>query len=120
MTHIIERGDPDEVLDLAKAQEVGETLMREYPNHPWLISFQGKVLVVRHAAINNLMNLQLGVDGFGAVIKHLDSHSAADLAKSAREMGGRMLELFGLPRAPWDGRDPIVPPGWKKGQRKFQ
>jgi hypothetical protein len=117
---VVERGDADEALDLEKAQQVTQVLCKHYPNHPWLVSFQGKVLVVRHAAISNAVTLKLGVEGFGAVIKHLDSHSAKDLAHSAMQMGGQMLEAFGLPRGAWDGRDPVVPPEWKRKQKTFK
>ena len=109
---LIERGDADEALDLAKAQEVAQTLERHYPNHPWLISFQGRVLVVRHLEISDLVRVELGRDGFGFVLKHLKSHSAKDLAHKAVIAGGEMLEAFGLPRAPWKGESPTIPAGW--------
>jgi hypothetical protein len=117
---LIEPGEANESLDLQKAQEVAETLEREYPGHPWLVSFQGRVLVVRHLAISDLVRCDLGRDGFGFVLKHLDSHSASDLAHSALMAGGQMLEAFGLPRGAWDGRDPVIPAGWKrKDPRSF-
>lgn len=112
----IEQGDPDEVLDLAKATDVARTLEREYPNHPWLVSFQGRVLVVRHLGISDLVRSELGRDGFGFVLKHLESHTAAQLAANAVRAGGEMLEAFGLPRGAWDGREPVVPSDWKRGK----
>jgi hypothetical protein len=114
MSETLEAGDPHEALDLEKAHEVAQTLERTYPNHPWLVSFQGRVLVVRHLAISDLVRDRLGRDGFGFVLKHLDSHSARDLAHNAVMAGGEMLEAFGLPREAWDGREPIVPSGWKR------
>ena len=110
---LIEPGDADEALDLQKAQEVARTLEYKYPNHPWLISFQGRALVVRHLAISDLVRNELGRDGFGFVLKHLDSYSSSDLAHNAMMAGGQMLEAFGLKRAAWKGAEPVIPPGWK-------
>jgi len=114
MIGILEQGDMDEALDLAKAQEVGDTLMAKYPNHPWVVSFQGRVLVVRHLAINDVLERGLGRRGFGFVIHHLKNSSAKQLAHSAVIAGGQMLEAFGLPRGPWDGAEPTVPKEWVK------
>lgn len=113
---LIEQGNADEALDLQKAQEVAQTLEKHYSNHPWLISFQGRALVVRHLAISDLVRNDLGRDGFGFVLKHLTSYSASDLAKNAVMAGGQMLEAFGLPRAAWKGEEPTVPAGWKRKQ----
>lgn len=110
---IVERGDANEALDLAKAQEVLDTLCRHYPLHPWAVSFQGRVLVVRHAWISEAVRMQLKRDGFGFVLKHADSHSAKDLAKKAVMAGGQMLEAFGLPRGRYDGREIVIPATWK-------
>lgn len=113
---LIEQGNADEALDLQKAQEVAQTLEKHYPNHPWLISFQGRALVVRHLAISDLVRNSLGRDGFGFVLKHLTSYSASDLAKNAVMAGGQMLEAFGLKRGAWKGEEPVVPAGWKRKQ----
>lgn len=115
---VVEAGDANEVLDLEKAREVGDTLAKHYPNHPWVVHFQGRVLIVRHMAIHDLVVLQLGQSGFGALIKHADAHSASDLAHSAMLMGGQMLEAFGLPRGAWDGRAPVLPRDWDKKYAK--
>jgi hypothetical protein len=32
--------------------------------------------------------------------------------------GGEMLEAFGLKRGSWDGREPVVPAGWKRKEPK--
>jgi hypothetical protein len=69
---------------------------------------------VRHLAISDLVRNELGRDGFGFVLKHLDSHSASDLAKNAVMAGGQMLEAFGLKRGAWNGTEPTVPSGWKR------
>lgn len=109
---LIQPGDKDEALDLQKAKQVAETLEQHYPNHPWLISFQGRAIIIRHLAISDTCREELGRDGFGFVLKHLDSYSASQLAHNAVMGGGQMLEAFGLPRGAWDGRDPTVPSGW--------
>jgi hypothetical protein len=113
---LIEPGDPDESLDMEKAREVAQTLERHYPNHPWLVSFQGRVLVVRHLAISDLVRVDLGRDGFGMVLKHLNASTASELAKGAVMAGGQMLEAFGLKRGAWDGTLPTIPAGWKRKQ----
>lgn len=110
---ILERGDANEALDLAKAQEVLNTLCQHYPLHLWQVSFQGRVLVVRHGLISEAVRRELSRDGFGFVLKHLDSYSASDLAKNAVMAGGTMLEAFGFKRGAWDGSDPVIPSTFK-------
>ena len=111
--HILERGDPNEALDLAKAQEVLHTLCQHYPGHMWGVSFQGRVLVVRHQLICAAVRQHLSRDGFGFVLKHLDSYSASELAHNAVMAGGEMLEAFGFKRGQWDGSEPVIPETWK-------
>ena len=115
---LIERGEESESLDLQKAQEVAQTLEQHYPNHPWLVSFQGRALIVRHILISDLVRNKMGRDGFGFVIKHLDSSSASDLAKKAVMAGGQMLEAFKLPRASWKGEEPVIPSEWSRSKIK--
>ena len=110
---IVEAGDKSEVSDLAKAQEVLAKLCEHYPLHPWGVSFQGRVLVVRHELISQAVRWHLSRDGFGFVIKHIDSHSPKDLAHKAVMAGGEMLEAFGFKRGSWDGRDPVIPKTFK-------
>lgn len=110
---IIERGDANEALDLSKAQQVLATLCKHYPLHPWQVSFQGRVIVVRHAYISDVVRRELSRDGFGFVLKHGDSYSASHLARNAVTAGGTLLEAFGYPRGAWDGREPIVPATFK-------
>lgn len=109
---IIERGDPDEAHDLYKAREVNKTLEQHYPGHPWRVSFQGRVLVVRHAEINEFVRDNLGRDGFGFVIKHAQAFSATKLAHDAMVAGGQMLEAFGIPRGAWRAVPPSMPAGF--------
>lgn len=113
---ILERGDKNEALDLAKAQEVLDTLCKHYPMHLWAVSFQGRVLVVRHNVISDHVRRHLGRDGIGFVLKHLDSYSASQLAHNAMLAGGQLLEAFGYKRGAWDGSDPMIPSTWKRRQ----
>lgn len=93
--HEIEAGDASEVLDMEKAKEVGETLLKHYPGHLWAVAFQGGALVVKNLAISSF---------YGFIIKHHNSFSATDLAKKAVLAGGELLERAGMPRGPWDGQ----------------
>jgi len=113
---LIENGDADESMDLQKAKEVSETLEAHYPNHPWLISFQGRALIIRHLAISDTVRNDMGQDGFGFVLKHWATSSAKELARNAVMGGGQMLEAFSLPRAAWKGEEPVLPIGWKRKQ----
>ena len=110
---IVEQGDKDEALDLYKARQVGETLAKHYPGHPWVVSFQGRVLVVRHHEINEFVRTHLGRDGFGFVLHHLRSYSATQLAHDAMIAGGQMLEAFGIPRGAYRGVEPVMPAGFQ-------
>lgn len=92
---IMEGGNLDEVLDMQKAQEVGDTLQRTYPGHMWMVAFQGSALVVKNLAIST---------HYGFVIKHHDSFSASDLAHKAVIAGGELLERAGMKRGAWDGQ----------------
>lgn len=100
---IVNPGDPDETGDEHKAREVLLELDKHYPMHPWTVAFQSRVLVVRHALINEAVRMRLGRDGFGFVLKHLDSYSASQLAHNAMIAGGQLLEKFGYPRGRYVG-----------------
>jgi hypothetical protein len=108
----IESGDANEVLDMEKAKQVGAELEKHYPGHPWMVSFQGRVLIVRHMEINEFVFRVLGREGFGFVLKHGDTVTASELAKHAMRAGGQLLEAFGLPRGPWRGEPIQLPEGW--------
>ncbi len=119
----IEKGDPEEANDEAKALEAARTLESHYPNHPWLIAFQGGSLVVRHLAVSDAVREEIGRDGFGFVIPphKFKSCTAKELAHTAMLAGGQMLEAFGLKRGGWHGEEPKVPAAWKyKQDRSFQ
>jgi hypothetical protein len=105
----IEPGDPDEAQDLARALEIGKILEKHYPNHLWVISFQSHALILRHLPIANAVTLATGKEGFGSVLPPHVASSYQDLSQAAVRHAGALLEAFGLPRGPWDGRDPIVP-----------
>ena len=101
-------------LDEDKARRVSMSLLMHYPNHPWIVSWQGRVIVVRHAMISHLCDIN-NLGGFGFILKHADSHSARHLSRSAMIAGGSILELFGMPRGAWDGQTmPKLPLDIKK------
>lgn len=108
---VIEPGDPDESLDQQKAKEIGDMLQRSYPDHFWVVAFQGRAIIVRHMLISGYVRDVLGRDGFGFVID-ARGKTAGELAHGAMLAGGQMLEAFGMPRGPWRGEEPQTPPGW--------
>ncbi len=105
----IEAGDPDEAQDLAQALEIGRILEKHYPNHPWLISFQSHALIIRHLPIANAVSMATGKEGFGSVLPP-NLVTPKNLTEAVVRFAGALLEAFGLPRGPWEGQDPIVPP----------
>jgi hypothetical protein len=118
---LIEKGDPEELTDMELAFRIGEALNKLYPDHPWLVGFQGQGLVIRHMAIANAVALELGREGFAALLPREKLGTYKQTVETAMRFGGEMLEAFCLPRGKWDGRPPIVPGSWKyKQDRKFQ
>lgn len=116
MTDLIvtEAGDPDEQSDMAIAKQVGDALQRHYPDHPWVISVQGRAIIVRHLAIAAEVAAKIHREGFGSVLPKDKLGTPKEIAKSAVRFGGELLEAFGLPRGKWDGRDPVCPAGWTR------
>ena len=108
---ILERGDPDELSDQELAVRIGQELEKHYPNHPWIIGFQGRGLVLRHLAIASEVARVLGREGFASLLPREKLGTAKEVAHTAVMFGGELLEAFGLPRGAWDGRVPIVPRG---------
>jgi hypothetical protein len=104
----IEPGDPEESQELAQALQIGQILERHYPNHPWVISFQSKALIIRHLPIANAVTMATGKEGFGSVLPP-GMVTPKNFTTEVVRHAGAMLEAFQLPRGPWDGRDPIVP-----------
>lgn len=106
---VIEYGDADELTDMEIAQEVGKALNKAYPNHPWIIGFQGRCVVIRHMAIADCVHVATGKQGFAAALPQSKLRTPKEIVRSAVMMGGQLLETFRLPRGEWDGRDPICP-----------
>lgn len=106
---ILERGNPDELSDQELAVRIGQELEKHYPNHPWIIGFQGRGLVLRHLAIASEVARVLGREGFASLLPREKLGTAKEVAHTAVMFGGELLEAFGLPRGAWDGRLPIVP-----------
>jgi hypothetical protein len=99
-------------LDLAL--EISHQLGKHYPNHKWIVSFQGGALIVRHALINAYAAEKLKREGFGFTLPKITTRREA--VKGAIEAGGAMLELFGLKRGAWDGEEPQAPADWQPKQ----
>ena len=118
--HIIEAGNPDEVSDMELAQRVGDALNRSYPDHPWMISVQGRGIIVRHLAIANAVAMEIGREGFGSLLPREKLGTHSQVTETVMRFGGELLEAFDLPRGKWDGRTPVVPANWKhKQDRNF-
>jgi hypothetical protein len=109
---VVEQGDESEATDQAKAIEVGRALEKHYPNHLWIVAFQGHALIVRHALICGFVKEFLGQDGFGFLMPNADKMTHKELAHSAMIAGGEMLEAFGYERGAWDGSEPKMPRDW--------
>lgn len=89
-------GMENEVLACEKAREVGEALSGAYPDHLWMVGWQGGVLIVKNMAISTM---------YGMVIKYIgaDQKTAKELKKEAIKHGGELLERAGMKRGKWDG-----------------
>jgi hypothetical protein len=114
---VMERGDPEEASQLVLAQNVGDALNKAYPNHPWVIGFQGGGIVVRHLVIAAEVERVIGKGGFASLLPKEKLGTPKEVMKTAVEFGGQLLETFGMKRGAWHGEQPIVP-GWKRGQQK--
>lgn len=102
------------------AMKIGEVLQKAYPNHPWIVGFQGQGLVIRHLAIASEVSRVIGREGFSTLLPREKMGTPKQLKHAAVTFAGELLEAFGLPRGPWDGRLPIVP-NWKpKQESRFQ
>lgn len=115
---ILEFGDVDEVSDMELAVYIGQVLQKEYANHPWIVGFQGRGLVIRHLAIASEVARVIGREGFATLLPREKLGTPKEIAHSAVMFGGELLEAFGLPRGPWDGQLPIVPVNWKPRQER--
>lgn len=118
---LIEGGDADEASDRDLAIHIGQVLERHYPNHPFIIGFQGRGLVIRHLAIASEMARIIGREGFATLLPREKLTTPKEVTHAAVMFAGELLEAFQLPRGAWDGRLPIVPRQWKhKQDRAFQ
>lgn len=113
---VIEFGDAEELSDMELAQRIGEALNRAYPDHPWVVSFQGHGLVIRHLSIANQVALEIGREGFASLLPKEKLSTHGQTVDTVTRFGGELLEAFGLPRGKWDGRTPTVPANWKAKQ----
>lgn len=116
--HVMEHGDPEEASELAIAIAVGEALNDEYPNHPWVVGFQGGGIVVRHLIIAAEVEKVIGRGGFSSLLPRDKLGTPVEIRRSAIEFGGQLLETFGMPRGPWDGECQPVVPVWERGKQK--
>lgn len=112
---VLEHGDAEEASDKQLALEIGDVLQKVYPNHPWIVGFQSGGIVIRHLSIASEVERVIGRPGFSSLLPK-DIRTPDQIRAAVVEFAGQLLELFGLPRGPWDGRLPIVP-DWshKKG-----
>ena len=118
---VIEAGDADELSQLELAQKVGDALNKAYPNHPWVIGFQGGGIVVRHLVIAGAVAEELGREGFSSLLPKNKLGTPDEIRESAIKFGGELLEAFGLKRGPWHGEPPTVPAAWRyKQSSNFQ
>ncbi len=97
------------------ALEIGAVLQKEYPNHPWIVGFQGRALVIRHLAIASEVTRVIGREGFSSLLRPGTPKQMGHIAVMS---AGELLELFGLPRGAWDGTLPKVPASWKQRQER--
>lgn len=118
---VLEPGDADEASDRDLAIHIGQVLEKTYPNHPFIVGFQGRGLVIRHLAIASEMARIIGREGFATLLPREKLGTPKEVTHSAVMFAGELLEAFQLPRGAWDGRLPVVPAGWKhKQDRAFQ
>lgn len=115
VVRVIEFGDADELSDMELAQYIGDLLQKEYPNHPWIVSFQGRGLILRHLSIASEVQRVIGREGFASLLPRENMTTPSEIRKNVVRFAGELLEAFDLPRGPWDGRPPKVP-DWRKQQ----
>jgi len=113
---ILEHGNPDEVSDLEAAVRFGEALQKFYPNHPWVVGFQGGCLVLRHLNIAQMVKWKTGREGFSCLLPVNGRSTPKQLQQAAIEYGGRLLEAFALKRGAWDGEEQPRIPTYNRGQ----
>jgi hypothetical protein len=111
----IEAGDADEVRDLELAKAISQALEAAFPNHYFIVSFQGHNLIVRHVLIASLITVETGKEGFGSLLPRGKIGTVHEACKVAVRFAGALLEAFKLPRGAWDGVSmPVIPEDLKK------
>jgi hypothetical protein len=98
------------------ALEIAQALDKAYPGHPWLVSFQGGALIVRHIEIAHAVMMKTGRSGFGSVLPPHRMESRKAVVESAVKNAGEMLECFRMPRGAWSIDYPPVVPDWRRGK----
>lgn len=113
-------GARDESRDLDLAKACMESLQKAYPNYYWVVEFTGHNLVVKLPMVSNLLVLacakrgrpMTGHEAFGARLPRESIGTVHDAQAAAVKQAGLILEIFKLPRGPWNGVDmPVIPDG---------
>lgn len=112
---VLEPGDKDELSDMELAMYIGDILQKEYPNHPWVVSFQGRGMILRHLSIASEVARVIGREGFASLLPRENLGTPKQIRQSVVRFAGELLEAFDLPRGAWDGRAPKVP-DWRNKQ----
>jgi hypothetical protein len=81
----------DDIGQLTKAKEVGEYLNEMYPGHLWMVSWQGRAIVVKNLAMDTR---------YGFILR--DHEDPKVMRHNAMLAGGELLERAKLPHT-WDG-----------------
>lgn len=100
------------------ALEIGAILQKTYPNHPWIVGFQGRGLVLRHLGIASEVARVIGREGFSSLLPREKLGTPREARHAAIMFAGELLEAFGLRRGPWDGEPPVVPKAWTRRQER--
>lgn len=96
--------------------EIAQALDKHYPGHPWVVSFQGGALIIRHIEIAHAVMMKTGKNGFGSVLPNHKQGTRKECVANAVRFGGELLEAFRMPRGKWDPAHPPVCPDWKRGK----
>ena len=83
----------EDIRQMERAKMVGEILNQKYPNHLWMVSWQGGALVVKNLAISS---------HYGFILK--DESDYKVLSHNAMVAGGELLERANLARTKWNGQ----------------
>lgn len=116
----VDPGNKDETRELELAKACQAALLKAYPNHPFGVAFSGGSLTVKHALITNMLVLtmarlgcpMMGTESFGARLPKEKLGTVHEVEKAVVHQAGLILEIFGMPRGPWDGVVmPVIPKG---------